>query len=371
VATRSRRTAIRAVVGVTAATLALTVLPSMSTQATPAPSIADVTRQVNALNDEASVANEQFLAAQIDVANAQRKMSGVKARIAREQKNLSVVRQDIGALASMAYRNGGLDSTLELLLSDNPTDFLNRSASLDQVSRGQGASLRKAQVAQQRLAQDKLALAQQLGALTAAQQRARDAKNSIDSKVGQARALLARLTAAQRARYQAAQAARAAAALRASRSAIRTLSTYSPPPSSSSSSSSSSSGGGGGFSGGGSVSGRAAIAVAYVKSKVGDPYVWGASGPNAFDCSGLTMAAWAAAGVSLGHYTGAQYGETSRVSRSDLQPGDLIFFYGGLSHVGMYIGGGLMIHASNPSTGVEVSSLSGYWSSVYAGAGRV
>jgi len=366
VATRSRRTLVRALVGVSVATLTITFVPTLTSSATPAPSLAEVTRQVDALNEQAGKANEDYLAARIDVGNAQRRMSAVQGRIAREEKNLAGVRKDIGALASMAYRNGGLDSSLELLLSDDPAEFLNRSASLDQVSRGQGASLRKAQVSQQRLAQDKLALAQELGGLKAAQTSAATASKSIADQVNKAKALLSRLTAADRARYVAARNARAASALRASRSALRSLD--STPRASRSSSSSSD---GGGFTGGGSASGRAIAAVAYAKAQVGDNYVFGATGPGSFDCSGLTMQAWRAAGVSLPHQSRSQYAATSRVSRSDLQPGDLVFFYSPISHVGIYIGGGLMVHAANPRAGVEVSSMSGYYAGVYAGAGRV
>jgi len=368
VATRSRRDLVRALVGVTAATLTLTFVPTMSSTAEPTPTLGEVTRQVDALNEQASQANEDYLEARIDAGDAQRRMSAVQGRITREERNLAVVRKDIGALASMAYRNGGLDSSLELLLSDDPAEFLNRSASLDQVSRGQGASLRKAQVSQQRLAQDKLALAQELGGLKEAQSKATAAKTSIDERAAKAKALLARLTAADRARYDAARAARAASALRASRDALRTLDTT---PDRSRSRSSSSSSDGGGFTGGGVGSGRAAAAVAWAKQQVGDRYVWGAAGPNAFDCSGLTSQAWRAAGVSLPQQSRAQYAATDRVSKSQLRPGDLVFFYSPISHVGIYIGGGLMVHAANPREGVEVASISSYYGRVFAGGGRV
>jgi cell wall-associated NlpC family hydrolase len=303
--------------------------------------LAEVTRQVAALNEEASNANEDFLEAQINVDNANRRLSSVQSRITREQRNLNRVRNDISSLASIAYRSGGLDSSLELLLADNPTEFLNRSASLDQLSRGQGASLRRAQASSQRLAQDQLASAA-------------SAADAVSSRAAKARALLARLTAEDRARYAAAQAARRASIERASRAAIR-------------------SGGssGGGFSGGSAGSGRAATAVAYVKAQVGDNYVWGADGPSSFDCSGLMLAAWGTAGVSLPHQSRSQYAATSRVSRSELRPGDLVFFYSPISHVGMYIGGGLMVHAANPGDGVVVDSINGYWSGRWAGAGRV
>ena len=115
------------------------------------------------------------------------------------------------------------------------------------------------------------------------------------------------------------------------------------------------------------ASGRAAAAVQYAMAQVGDAYVYGAMGENAFDCSGLTMRAWAQAGVSLPHSSSAQFGSGPRIAASDLQPGDLVFYYSPISHVGMYIGNGLIVHAANPGTGVAVSGL---YSMPYVGAVR-
>jgi peptidoglycan DL-endopeptidase CwlO len=108
-------------------------------------------------------------------------------------------------------------------------------------------------------------------------------------------------------------------------------------------------------------------AVAYAKSQVGDAYVYGAAGPDAFDCSGLTMAAWAQAGVSLPHNSSAQYSSGRHISESELQPGDLVFYYSPISHVGMYIGNGQIVNALNPGSGVQISALH---SMPYVGAVR-
>jgi len=109
-------------------------------------------------------------------------------------------------------------------------------------------------------------------------------------------------------------------------------------------------------------------AVAYAKSQVGKSYVWGAVGPDSFDCSGLTMAAWQQAGVSLPHNSTAQYDSGQQISESELQPGDLVFYYSPISHVGMYIGDGQVVNALNPSSGVQVSGLHDM---PYSGAVRV
>ncbi len=98
-------------------------------------------------------------------------------------------------------------------------------------------------------------------------------------------------------------------------------------------------------------------AVAYAKAQVGKSYVYGAMGPDSFDCSGLTMAAWKQAGVSLPHSSSAQYASGQQISESELQPGDLVFYYSPISHVGMYIGDGQIVNALNPGSGVQISGL--------------
>ncbi len=110
----------------------------------------------------------------------------------------------------------------------------------------------------------------------------------------------------------------------------------------------------------------AAIATRYL----GVPYVWGGASPGGFDCSGLVMYVYAQLGISLPHYTVAQWNATIPISTSDLQPGDLVFF-DGLGHVGIYLGGGQFIHAPHTGTVVQISSLSGYWASSLVGARRV
>jgi cell wall-associated NlpC family hydrolase len=105
------------------------------------------------------------------------------------------------------------------------------------------------------------------------------------------------------------------------------------------------------------ASGRAAIAVNAALSQLGDPYVWGADGPSSYDCSGLMMYAWGKAGVSLSHSSKAQTGEGRPVSKSDLMPGDLIFYYSPVSHVAMYLGNGRIVHAPRPGKSVEIAPM--------------
>ena len=112
---------------------------------------------------------------------------------------------------------------------------------------------------------------------------------------------------------------------------------------------------------------RAQAAVDAALSQVGKPYQWGASGPDSYDCSGLTMWAWARAGVSLPHNSDAQYSATKRVPRPDLAPGDLLFYGNPIHHVAMYIGNGQMVEAPYTGSHVRVTSIT---RSDFVGAGR-
>lgn len=117
------------------------------------------------------------------------------------------------------------------------------------------------------------------------------------------------------------------------------------------------------------VSGKAGVAVQFAYAQLGKPYVFGAAGPGSYDCSGLTMAAWGAAGVGIGgHLTNSQWAATTRIDRGELQPGDLVFFYG-LGHVGIYVGNNQVIHAPQPGESVKLSNVDDMGG--YDGAGRV
>jgi len=244
-----------------------------------------------------------------------------------------------------------------LLLSEDPNEFLAQSAALDAVQRGQAAALRKTATARLRLAQSEAAVLDKEARAKDLRDRMKEAKDEADDRYADAQRLLDTLEEEQRQRLaqmarEEREAARAAAA--AAAAAL-------------------SSGGGSSAGGGFTGSGRAAKAVQYALSQVGDRYVAAASGPSAFDCSGLTMTAWRQAGVSLPHYSRSQYSVTRRIPLSQAQPGDLVFYFGnGARHVGLYIGNGKMVHAANPRSGVLVSNILGPWySSRFSGIGRV
>ena len=102
---------------------------------------------------------------------------------------------------------------------------------------------------------------------------------------------------------------------------------------------------------------KAEKALAFARSQIGKPYVWGATGPDSYDCSGLTQGAWKAAGVDIPRVTYDQVNAGTTVPLSNAQPGDLVFFYDDVTHVGIYIGNGMMIHAPKPGAYVREESI--------------
>ena len=341
--------------------------------AQPTKTIEQVEAEIAALENDAANAAELWNEAKQRQSEVTAKIANLKVRIASAEKQYGRVVGAVDAMARSAYATGGIDPSLQALLADDPQQFLEQTAALDQVARSQGTSLRRTAAARLALAQLQAQLAQQQIAAKSAEHDAANQKAAVDDKIGAAEALLASLKADERARLAKLRADRQAASERAARRAAQQQTSSSSSSNSSSGGSSNDSSDTPSYSGGGSPSQRARIAVAYALSKVGHRYVAGADGPGTFDCSGLTMAAWRAAGVSLPHYSYSQYSSTRHISRSELRPGDLLFYFGGSAHhVSMYIGGGMMVSASNPRDGVEIIAAWGPWyGSRYSGAGRV
>ena len=284
--------------------------------------------------------------------------------------------------------SGGMDTTIQVLLAENPTDFLAQSAALDQVAQSQSASMRRTQTAQLRLAQSEAELQDKESLAQGYRDDMASAKAAADDSLAQAQDVLASLKEEERQRLAELQAQREAEERAAAEAARRALAEQQQQQSTNDAGQGqqeqpAENGGGetGGepqgpaAAGGGvpAVSSRAAMAVQYALSQVGKRYVAAADGPDSFDCSGLTMAAWRQAGVSLPHYSYSQFSQVRRISDSELAPGDLVFYFGsGAHHVAMYIGNGKMVSASNPSDGVEIIDYKGPWyGERYSGAGRV
>lgn len=325
-----------------AALAAVTVLPVGFAQAEPRPSLSEVQRRVDALNAKVEAIAERYNDSTIELAAANRKAARAQARVRAAQAQLAAIRKSMSGVAAAAYRSGGADQFVTLVSTSTPQTFLDRASSLDRIAASQSAQLSAAATARHRLD----AVSQELRREQAAQARVSralsSAKAEIQSALDQQQRLLSGLKAAERRQLAAARAAARAASVRASRT--RHYETYTGP-----------------------ASGRAAVAVQEAYRKLGSPYKWAAAGPDRFDCSGLTMWVWGKAGVSLPHSSRAQYSGGRKVSRGDLEPGDLVFYGSPIHHVGIYIGGGRMISA--PQTG-DVVKIQNAFRSDYVGAVR-
>lgn len=331
--------------GVTVAALVVAT-PSVG-QADPEPtrqSLNQVMAQVDDLEEKAEIATERANELRDEVRQIRARVEALSGDVDRERKAVDELRVQVGQFAAAQYRAGGIDTTTALFLADAPDDFLSRLSTTETVNEQQSGSLAVLRSRQKAFDEKQAAAQAELTRLQQVQSDAKAKRSEADQKLAESRELLARLTAAQRERVR----QREAAAERASRSGDRT-------------------GGSTGDGTGGEdgpvelppASGRGATAVAFAKAQLGKPYVFGAAGPGAYDCSGLTMAAWAAAGVSLPHSSRNQYYSVShKVSISQLQPGDLVIFYSSMHHVGIYVGNGMVIHAPHTGDVVRYAPLS-------------
>lgn len=320
--------------------------------ADPQLSPAQVKAKVDKLYEEAEVATQKYDGAKDKADKAQQRLNALRDEAARKEDRLNTARDALGSIAAAQYRSGGLDPALQLALSDDPDRYLEGAAFAERAGSRQAGAVARVRKQLREIEQLRGAAHVELASLKSRQAELKRAKKTITGKLDTARQLLSRLTDEQRAQLGDLGAAggTGGAGQRASRSATRDLGPMSSP---------------------GSVAApnsRAAEAVAYAYGKLGSPYVWGATGPDAFDCSGLAQAAYRAAGISLPRTTYAQINAGRRVSRSELRPGDLVFFYSGISHVGIYVGNGQMIHAPNPSAPVRLAPVD---EMPFAGATRV
>ncbi|MBT2421399.1 C40 family peptidase [Streptomyces sp. ISL-22] len=310
---------------------------------------AQVKAKVDRLYQEAEVATEKYNGAKEKADAAEQRIRALQDEAARKTEKLNSARNALGSMAAAQYRDGGVDPALQLALSDNPDRYLDGAEFAERAGHRQAASVASVRRQLREIEQLRGAARIELTSLKSRQTELRRHKKTITGKLDAARDLLAQLTAQERARLQEGG---GGATDRAARSSTGPRDTLTAPGSATAQAPSS----------------RAAAAISYASSKLGSPYVWGATGPDAFDCSGLTQAAYRSAGISLPRTTYAQIDTGRRVSRSELLPGDLVFFYSSISHVGLYIGNGQMIHAPNPSAPVRVAPLD---EMPFAGATRV
>jgi cell wall-associated NlpC family hydrolase len=288
------------------------------------PTIADVRERVDRLYHEAEIASERYNDARIRLTKAKKRLSSLEADLDRREDQVEAVRDQVASTVVAQYQGQALSTASQVVLADDPDAFLSQLATIDEHNARQGQLVADLSVAVDRLEMRQSLAEREVDKIARTRKTLAEEKATVDRRAAEAEELLGRL---EEEREQ-----------RLSRSQSRTSPTASAPAAP-------------------AASGRAGAAVQYALAQVGDAYVYGAAGPDAFDCSGLTMMAWAAAGVSLPHSSSAQMGSGASVSTSSLQPGDLVFYYSPVSHVGIYIGNGQVAHAANPSTGVRVDPV--------------
>lgn len=317
------RAALRGLVG---ATLVLTAL---APSAHAAQTLEQVQAKVQQLEEDATSAAEGAQEAKVKLIALTKTLDGIKAKAAVQGKTLSTLQKTLGAIAIEQYKAGGLSQSLELLFSSDPTLYLSSAGSLDAITRRKSAELRKYEAAQQRLSATTLTVNDKLALVTAAQKKFKAQSALALSKLKEAEVLLSKLKKEDRERLAKLAAAQEDADQASSQAAALSAN---------------------------GVSGRAGIALKFALKQIGDRYVFGAAGLVTWDCSGLTMRAFQAAGVSLPHSSAAQSRMGKKVSLNALKPGDLLFFGRPVSHVGIYLGGGKMVHAPRSGSRVKVTT---------------
>jgi len=312
-----------------AAATAVALTAQAGAHAAPAqPNKDEVKAQVDKLLEEQEQAAEKYNGAKERADQLRKQASDLQDQVARGQEQLTELASGLAAVAGDQYRQGGVDPSMQLMLSSDPDQYLTKAASFDQAASTQAETLKSLKDQQRRLDQQKQEAAAVLHELDSQTQALNDAKNDVNSKLAEAQKLLSKLNAADRA------AILQGTGGSASRSASRVDPSTLP-----------------------QASGYAATAVAAALGKQGSPYVWGATGSSTFDCSGLMVWAYKQAGVSLPRTSQSQgsYGVNVGTDWHNAQPGDLVVYYSDRHHVGMYIGNGLVVHA--PRTGDVVKTM--------------
>ncbi|MEV0638877.1 NlpC/P60 family protein [Streptomyces sp. NPDC050619] len=357
------------------ATAALTSVALLSQTANAAPSADDkpsleeVEKKVDDLYRQAESATDKYNAAKEKSAKQRKRVDTLLDDVAQRTQKLNEAREELGTFAAAQYRTGAsAPDTATFLLADSPQDYFDQNQLMGRLTSRQKGAVDDYVTEQSATMKKRQEATKSLETLTESQGDLKTAKATVQTKLAGARELLSKLTAEEKARLAAIEkekqqeAARKAAELARQQAAEQKAreeaaaqqeqesssgSTTAPSTSAPSAPSAPDS----------SYATKAEKALAFARAQIGKPYVWGATGPGSYDCSGLTQAAWKAAGVDIPRVTYDQVNAGTTVSLSNAQPGDLVFFYDDISHVGMYIGNGMMIHAPKPGAYVREESI--------------
>jgi cell wall-associated NlpC family hydrolase len=306
---------------------------------TPTPSpktIKDAKAQVKYLEEQASQVEEDYEQAKIKYDAGKRRVKLLEQDVAAQKAKVALLGERARTIALLQFQNRGIDTTAQIFTSSDPDSFLGQLSTASQVDANMNSALQEHLAQQANLTDLERTLKAEVLSLAAEEKRLAELDKQLDESLKAAKALVEKMTAAELAAMYAAE------------------------------------GGSSSFDAsdvdaGGRVKAVISYAVSHVK---GAQYVRGASGPKAFDCSGFTLAAYRVAGISLPHSSRSQYSVGRAVSRSDLKPGDLIFWYSPIHHVGLYLGNGMIAHARNPRADLVIQSLASY-PAPYTGARRV
>ena len=392
----SARPLLRTVVGLlTASLLFLVLVPSGSSVAS-ASDVTDKQAQARQIADKLDALNAKLmsLANQSEVArqkldDANRGVDTERQRVDSANADIDLARADLASYAVSAYMTGNDSQSVDALLSSEPDSAPVRSGYVQSLAGNRADLLDRLSGAKQRATEEGARLQSKLDAAQAESDRIDAAQRDADAAVAEQSKLKSQVDGQLAGLLAAEQQRRDAAAVQQAQLASQQAAASKAAPSATTGPSAPSGRTAPGATSPGTVApppaivapvsapnGRGGKAVAAAMTKLGDKYVWAAAGPDTFDCSGLTLWAWGQAGVSLPHYTGSQLAITQPIPISDLQPGDLVFIWGPgegggpPGHVGLYIGGGQMVHAPNSGSWVKVDSIY-WWSGARVAAGRV
>lgn len=291
------------------------------------PTLKQLVAQATSLSNQVDALGQQFDALKIQLTHANSEVKVAKLAEQRAQQAMAGSQQAVAQLAATGYMNGGVDPTLQMLGSSDPSQFLNQASTIQQLNDEAGMRLSTLQREQLAAVRAQITAKEEIAS-------AKKIQAEINNKVTTINAKLSLLNSS------------AMAQALAVYNQTGSYPSYVLPEATSVETS----------------------AVRAALTKVGDPYLWGASGPGEFDCSGLIVWAYAQEGISLPHYTGALWNDGEHVSRNDLEPGDLLFFGSGIDHVGFYLGNGVMVDAPHSGALVRVEAV---WWSQYIGAVRI
>ena len=300
--------------------LSLVLLAGPVADAAPTPS--SLHQRLTRLNTQADQAVEQYLQAKLVLQQTQRSAAGLQRRAAGARRELDRLSAIVSAQAADTYVNGAGAGLASVLGAGDPNVAFDRMQTLSVLAQQNSDRLANLRAAEQAYQQGLAALTKVQRQQAAELDRLATRKAEVQRLVDQTERLLAQ--------------ARASAA--SQRAAVANVDPGLPAGSAP------------------APSGSVAAVVRYAEAQVGKPYVWGADGPDSFDCSGLTMMAWRQAGFSLPHSAAAQYNVGRHVTRAELRPGDLIFRYSPISHVAMYVGNGMQVAATHTGSTVKLQS---------------